>query len=74
MLNVSLNALVTKVGKLWKCTYTVEGQLNVPCIQSSGPLVWADDRSKVFKVGVDFYQETFVLWHKQHVRKETEDD
>lgn len=55
--------------------YTVEGQFYVSCIQCGGSLVWADDRSKVLKVGVDFYQKAFILQHKQdHTKRDAEDE
>lgn len=48
-------------------SYTVEGQLDVACVQRGGSLVRADYRAKVFKAGVDFYKEAFVL--EAHYRR-----
>lgn len=42
-------------------TYTVESQLDVPCIQGGGSFCGADDSDKILKGSVHFHHKSFIL-------------
>lgn len=48
--------------------HTIEGQLDVACVQRSSPLVKAYDVGEVLKGCVHFHTEAPVLWAQQCVK------
>lgn len=46
-------------------THTIEGQLDVACVQRSSPLVKAYDMGEVLKGCVHLHAEAPVLWAQQ---------
>lgn len=52
-------------------TYTVESQLDIPCIQRGGSFSGADDSDKILKGSVHFHHKSFILEKKQQHKGES---
>lgn len=56
-MNLLINVLIT--------TYTVESQLDIPCIQRGGSFSGADDSDKILKGSVHLHHKSFILEKKK---------